>query len=296
MRWLPLLLIAGACAATREGDSAKTPSHPPPLVAPIPEGSLHRTSRETDFQRMADDLAKADVVYVGEQHDNADHHAIELRIVEELAARGRLQAIGMEMFQRPFQGALDDYVAERIDEAQMLERTEWKKRWGYDYGLYRPLLEFARKQRIRVVALNVSDEIRKGVREGGLEALSEEQRRTLPVLYTEDKAHRDYIHSIFLQMHKDPDEARFESFYTVMCLWDDVMADSVVQWFRVAPKDAQIVVIAGGGHIANRHGIPARAFRRDGRPYATVMPVTGEPSAEALSRTFADFLWVTAKK
>ncbi len=89
---------------------------------------------------------------------------------------------------------------------------------------------------------------------------------------------------------------RFERFYFIMCLWDDVMADSIVRWFRTAPDNAQMVVCVGGGHIKDRYGIPDRAFARNGKTYKTVVPVTEsdkhkvDPKVFALSH--ADFVWV----
>ena len=62
----------------------------------------------------------------------------------------------MEMFQRPFQKVLDDYIGGKIDEAEFLKGTEYFKRWGFDYQLYRPILLFARSEKIPVVALKSS--------------------------------------------------------------------------------------------------------------------------------------------
>jgi uncharacterized iron-regulated protein len=297
MRRLGPFLLFGACAASPDGEAGKEAgSEPPPLVAPVPKGSIHRTARDTDFASMAAELARADVVYVGEKHDDPKHHEIQARIVEELWSRGRLHAVGMEMFQRRFQKHLDDYVEGRTGEAEMLERTGWKERWGFDFALYRPILEFARSKRLPVVALNVEDEVRVKMREGGIDAVPEEARRTLPAPYTEDREHREFVFESYrahLKEGEEPDPAKFELFYAGMCLWDDVMADSVVRWFAAAPKDAQIVVLAGGGHLANRYGIPGRAFRRNGKPYSIVMPVSGDPDDADFARRFADFVWVT---
>ena len=47
------------------------------------------------------------------------------------------------MFQRPFQGVLDDFAAKRIDDAALRSRTGWEDRWGYDYGFYGPTIDAA---------------------------------------------------------------------------------------------------------------------------------------------------------
>jgi len=296
MRWSLLLVLSAACASPATQGEASPREEPPPLVGPPPAGTIHRTSREAGFRDMMEELARADVVYLGESHDDAAHHGIQARVLEELLARGRLHAIGMEMFQRPFQRHLDDFVEGRTTEEEMLERTEWKTRWGFDPALYRPILEFARRNRVPIVALNAPDEARKALREGGRDAIPEALRRDLPAPYTDDPEHRAFLLESFRAHRKEgeePDMGEFERFYLAMCLWDDTMADSIVRWFLTAPKGAQMAVIAGGGHLANRYGIPARAHRRDGRSYAILMPVSGEPEAASFAARYADFVWVT---
>ncbi len=294
-----LLLVSCSTPGAQKGDLAP-PTVAPPVAGELPAGVLHRTSRETGFGSMIDELAKADFVYVGEGHTTEAHHLAQLRIAEQLLGRGRLRAIGMEMFQRRFQPVLDEYTQGRIGEAEMLERTEYKKRWGYDYALYRPILEFARARRLPVIALNVEAEISAAVRKGGLDALTEEQRRSLPALHDRDEAHRAFLRESYkahLPAGGEIDEEKFARFYTGMLLWDDTMADSIVQWAKRAGKDAQMVVFAGAGHIANRYGVPERVHRRIGRPYLTVVPQEiDKPTRDMLAHGYADFVWATAKK
>ena len=60
---------------------------------------------------------------VGEEHPNPHHHWLQLHVVRELIQRlprGARLALAMEMFQRPFQGVLDDYAARRIDAAALI--------------------------------------------------------------------------------------------------------------------------------------------------------------------------------
>ena len=77
---------------------------------------------------------------------------------------------GLEMLERPAQAALDDWVAGRIDETEMLRRTRWDERWGYRYGHYAPVLRFARAKRIPLVALSVPREIPRRVLANSLAA------------------------------------------------------------------------------------------------------------------------------
>ena len=303
MRWLlPILLVS--CASSQNGETAEEEATPDVAlvmsVGELPEGPIYRTSRSAGFADMCEELAPADVVYVGEFHTNAEHHKAQLMIIRQLHAYGRLDAIGLEMFQRPYQKHLDDYVAGRIELDEMLEKTDYKKRWGYDVELYRAIFEFARQHRIEMVALNVSNELRKIVSEKGYEGLSPEQRDSLPEPDKQFEGYADRFEAL-VRAHapKDkpdwkPDPKMVARYQRVQMLWDDVMADSVVQWMRRRPEGAQMVVLAGGGHISESWGIPARARKRAGGVHKTlVMGVDKQLRDKMLAQRYADFVWVT---
>ena len=309
------LLFVAACSSTttttttaagggkqqQQRPARERPVRPAPIAADLPKGAIVKTSREAGFLEMIDDLAGADFVYLGEQHDDPDHHLAQLRIIEHLHARGRLHAIGMEQFQRPFQKVLLDYTAKRIDEAELLEKTGFKQRWGYDYALYRPILQFARKWGIPVLALNVADEIRRKVSGGGLEALSNEERASLPAIDTSNAARKEFLlpaYKAHLKQGEEFDPRKFDRFFLVQCLWEQVMADTVVRWSRRLPQNAQVVVLAGTDHLRDHQGIPAAVQRRAGGVNMTVLPLSirqSVPPRGVFSRRYADFVWLTGE-
>ncbi|MGZ3515481.1 MAG: ChaN family lipoprotein, partial [Thermodesulfobacteriota bacterium] len=125
-------------------------------------------------------VADKKIIYVGETHNQFSNHVIQLEIIRDLHRRGKKIAIGMEMFQRPFQKVLDEYIEGKIDEREFLKGAEYFKRWGSDYHLYRPILLFARSKKIPVVALNQRQEMVDKVFRNGLDSLSEEEKKSLP--------------------------------------------------------------------------------------------------------------------
>ena len=76
-----------------------------------------------------------------------------------MATKSKRLIIGMETFQRPFQKYLDQYVRHEISEEEFLQKTEYFRRWGFEYNLYRDILQFARAKQIPVIALNIRKEI-----------------------------------------------------------------------------------------------------------------------------------------
>jgi len=224
------------------------------------------------FSSIVEGVADKRIVYVGEYHDQFSHHAVQVDLIQALFSRDRTIAVGMEMFQRPFQPALDDYINGSIDEKEFLSRSEYFKRWGFDYNLYKPILDFCRSNRIPLVALNLRREITEKVSKGGMDSLTEEERKELPrETDFSDQEYRDRLREVFSQ-HRMPggEEKNFDFFVQSQVLWDETMAESVDNYLRKNPGK-RMVVIAGGGHIAHGSGIPKRVHRRNGAPYSIVM-------------------------
>src|SRR5512134_4032282 len=79
--------------------------------------------RFSDFEVMAADLARADVVFVGEQHDDPNTHRLELAVLEGLARRGRPVVVSLEMFERDVQEPLEHFVMGHMEEAEFLKAS-----------------------------------------------------------------------------------------------------------------------------------------------------------------------------
>jgi len=208
------------------------------------------------------------IIYVGETHTNYAHHINQMEIIKGLKAKGHDVAIGMEMFQEKFQKYVDQYLAGEISEKELLVKTEYFDRWGYDYNLYRPILKYAKKNGISVVALNASSEAIESIRNNGIEKMDKSLKNKIPETmdYT-DERYLVRVHKVF-RMH--PGKRKFNNFLEAQLLWDETMAANIDNYMKKNPYK-KMVIIAGNGHIETKNGIPARAFRRNGLAYATIM-------------------------
>src|SRR5574338_1142962 len=102
------------------------PAQPPPgqpspdtlvLVSYVPQRVYDsRKKKFTDFEAMLADLSRADVVFVGEQHDDRNTHRLELALLEGLMRRRGTLTLSLEMFERDAQPLLSGYVAGQISE------------------------------------------------------------------------------------------------------------------------------------------------------------------------------------
>lgn len=284
-----LLLSAPSAAVPAAAASGAGPREPPAQAMAVPEGSS--VARALDMrampalERIIPRLDRTRVVFVGETHDRLDHHLNQLEVIRGLHARRRAIAIGMEQFQQPFQGVLDDYVAGRISEREMLEGTEYFERWRFDYRLYRPILQYAREHGIPVVALNVPAEITTKIGREGLGGLSEAERAQVPAdIDRHDEAYHARLRTIFEQHPRNGEQA-FERWLEVQLTWDEGMAERAARYLNENPRRT-LVVLAGSGHLAYRSGIPNRVARRTGVSGMVLLPVDGV----ALEPEVADFL------
>ena len=174
------------------------------------------------------------------------------------------------MFQRPFQGILDGYIAGRIDEKEFLKKSEYFKRWGFDYNLYKPILDFAREEKIPLVALNIRREIVAKVSKSGLDSLSDEEKREIPQqMDFSDNEYRDRLMKVF-KMHQNTKDRNFDFFYQSQILWDESMAQSIDEFLKRI-LIIRLLCLRGSGHIQYGSGIPKRTFRRNGHEYAVIL-------------------------
>ena len=224
------------------------------------------------------------LVYVGETHTAFADHLLQLEVLRGMASRPEGLAIGVEWFQKRFQPVLDDYLADRIDEAEMLRLTEYYDRWRFDYRLYRPIIRFAKDKGIPIIALNASRELTGEIRRVGINDLPAELRAELPDSYdVSDKAYETLLREMF-EMH-DSEDGLFQRFLEVQLTWDESMAQRVAEYLKANPA-GRMLVLAGRGHIAGRSGIPNRVTRRTGIQGAVI--ATFSPSDRAFNT--ADYL------
>ena len=258
---------------TAAPDAAAPPDTPP---ASLPRDivaqsalPLHALEAGTVLSEteLWDRLTRAPAVCLGEIHDlPADHYA-EVRAIAELAQRARTAsvplAIGFEMFQRPFQGPLSAFVAGQLDEGALLAGTEYATRWGYDFSLYRPLLEATRDQGLPALALNMRAEITRKIGRTGLDSLEPSERAELPELVLDDAEHREFIFGLFGVLPEHATEFGLDDVYVAQTVWDETMADSAARWLDASGAGSRILILAGAAHC-HESAIPRRVTRRTG--------------------------------
>lgn len=217
--------------------------------------------RPLSVDALVEKLAQYQVIYLGEQHDRFEQHLMQARVIEALHRKAPNLVIAMEQFQRPSQGALDEFVAGEMDEAQLLQKSEWYRRWRYDFRLYRPILALAREKQIPIVALNADMNITRQVGEVGLGGLAPGDRAQLAKeMHRPSGSYLDSLTAVF-NAHSGKQKRSFERFVEVQMIWDETMAEGIVQALE-KKAGTKVVVLVGSGHVQYNWGIPSRVERR----------------------------------
>lgn len=246
---LIILLFSSACARATSRPLSE-------------DGALLSPSGEAITLRSLSDVVRGfDYVLVGESHDSDCDHRSQAEII---AALEPLQpSVGLEMVSHDKQPVLDRFNRGELSVEEVAEALDWKKSWGFDFGLYAPIFRVAADAGLPLIALNVPREVLKAVRERGIEGIEPEERLQLPedillppeaqmeALREQFEAHREHM-----KIADDEVEARFERFVLIQSIWDTAMATRALEAARATGRP--VVVLAGAGHVIHRWGIASR--------------------------------------
>ena len=280
--------------------------------------------RFSDFEAMLAELSRADVAFVGEQHNDPATHRIERAILEGLARRRENVIVAMEMFERDTQASLDDYLAGRLSEEEFLKSSRPWPNYPTDY---RPLIEFSRAHRWRVIASNVPRPIAQQVSRLGLDAArsgAESQRNLVAAEFAcpmddyfkrfseamgkgHPGAHQKQQDN--KQSDKKQEEERravIERFYYAQCVKDETMAESIARALGTqsnsqgAAQGGPLVVHFNGAfHSDYRLGTASRAIRRLPKSNVKVISVVPVENLDAINadeyRKLGDYIIFTLK-
>ncbi len=242
-----------------------------------------------DLETLLANITKGEVVFIGEQHNDDDGHKLELAIVQGVARRRPNSIVAMEMFERDAQVSLDDYFAGRISETEFLSRS---RPWANYMPDYRPIVEFARNQRWRVIGTNAPQRLARAVANNGLSIIDRFSQPDRPLIAEQIEcpvdSYRERFSQTMLAMmapagggenphaanpHANPHggtaapdmnaiNERIERFYFAQCIKDETMGESIAKLIKDKETKPFIIHINGAFHSDFGEGTMSRARRR----------------------------------
>ena len=264
--WGALALVAaGGCAAQR-GVPGATLHADHPLVG---RTWAVRQARFVDAAERDAALAAADLVMLGETHDNPEHHLLQARILRALVAAGRRPAVVFEMLDTSQQPRVDAALASAPrDPDALADAVAWARSGWPAFAMYRPVFAAALDAGLPVVAANLSRAQARQVVEGHPESLPPKVKAMLdrqPRLDAEalaalreemSESHCGELPASMLDPMVEMQRAR-----------DAQIAERVV----ASADDRGAVLVAGAGHARDDRGVPA--FLRQEAPARSVRSV-----------------------
>nr|WP_251010283.1 ChaN family lipoprotein [Pseudomonas fluorescens] len=245
---------------------------PPPVDGQILD--LH-TGRAVTPQALVGRLARVPRVVVGEQHDNRDHHALQLWLLQALAAQRAQGSLLLEMLTPLQQPRVDAVRQLPALPADLPAALDWSP--GWDWSVYGPVVEFALGQGYPLLAANLdAAEIQRVYR----------QAPHLQGVRSNAAGVKDQLLEQIRQSHCGLlPESQMPAMLAVQQQRDRRMAERLLD----APLPA--VLFAGAWHGRKDVGVPLHVLDLGASEAPTVLMLAEEGSE--VSSAMADYVWYT---
>ncbi len=242
--------------------------------------------KEITMAEALADLREKQIILIGEHHNEKSHHLAQIGIIQMLHESGLPVAIGLEMFRRDSQNALDLWLAGKMTETDF--QKVYFDNWNFPWLLYKMIFDYAKEEKIPMVGLNVPREITRQVAYNGFTSLTEEQKGKLANITCRiDHGYMEYIRNSFGQHAHG--NLNFTYFCEAQLVWDNVMAIHALQYLKANP-DSTIIILAGTGHT-RKPAIPEQIRKRSKLPYAVILPeIPGSIDSGTISTKDADYI------
>ncbi|WP_246013033.1 ChaN family lipoprotein [Pigmentiphaga humi] len=203
---------------------------------------------------LAKELPRHGIVLLGEVHDNAEGHRLRTRALAEAVDGGWRPVIAMEQFDIERQADLDRALKTCRD-ADCVIAAASPAKTGWNWSYYRPVLELALKQKLPVVAANLSRTDAAAVMRNGLGAtFTVERVRALGLASPPAglmAAQRDEVAEAHCRALP---ATMLGGMAMAQLARDAVMADAVKT--AHAQGTRPVVLLAGNGHVRRDLGAP----------------------------------------
>ncbi|MGZ3605185.1 MAG: ChaN family lipoprotein [Thermodesulfobacteriota bacterium] len=244
-----------------------------------------------DVDDCFDMLMDYGVIFVGEEHESRVSHDAELTLLKGLAKRDSNLVLALEMFERDVQDTLEDYLGGRISEKTFLEQAHPWPNYRKDY---RPLVQFAKKKEMPVIAANIPRRAAAAVAIANKisPSIMGEDRRYLPkTVHLKSKEYSKRFTSSMEEMpHFTPmKDMNVEGLYKAQVLKDAVMAASIEPFL-----DRRTLFCCGHFHCDYHLGIPYQLQKNHPKlKIAVIVMASSLENVPMKDRSrVADFIWV----
>ncbi|MBN2894685.1 MAG: ChaN family lipoprotein [Campylobacterales bacterium] len=240
------------------------------------------------LETAAERLARYEVIFVGDHHDQARWHAEVARLVEALHRRGYRVVLANEWFTPGDNELLARYVAGAIDAQALQEAIGWSARVGFGFESFGRIYDAVKKSGGTLYGINLSKAQRQSIRDANLSGMDEALRRFYEGLDLGIGAHRALV-APYMQ-HCEGAQGCEARMYRVQAAWDQYMAQEVSKIAEGSGAQDRLIVFAGSMHMAYHLGINLHFARVSPCSSITLLPMPR--SKEGYEIGYADMLYL----
>jgi len=223
-----------------------------------------QAGKEVTLSSIAEDMKDYDVLFYGEEHNDSVTHYLENKMLEELYFKYNSSvALSMEMFERDIQVVMNEYLKDLVREKNFRKDA---RVWG-NYKDYRPMVEFAKTNKLDVVCANAPGRYASLASRKGqtvlLQLQDEAKKFIAPLPY--DTAAGKYYEKLMETSHdtssssdtskmKAPPMPHGYSMVMGQSLWDATMAYSISEYLQKNPGK-KVLQVNGRFHSDEKFAI-----------------------------------------
>ena len=290
---LTLVLVATGCTS-----SQRTPVQRSEVPVRADLAVLDgRTGDVFDWTELMAQIGDADVVVLGELHNDAVGHAVQLAVVEDMLDQNEGSGgVALEMLERDEQLLIEDYRDGLIDAetfAKLTRSTSWSGEGSWD-AWYQPVIDAAIERDAAVIAANAPRRYVRLARTDGWDRFNDLDITRRSLVETPDTPMTGQYRDRFIELMgggEDPcsedldEEAKAEAaealetaeaFFRSQQVWDATMASSVSEALR---KSGPPVMLLIGRFHSDSDGGTTQHIKRL-HPAAKVVTISLEPSRD----------------
>ena len=123
--------------------------------------------KKTTYKKLLKASENSELVLFGEYHDNPVSHWLQLALTKDLH-QSKLLVLGAEMIERDNQVQLNQYLSGEIDQKAF---DTLARLWNNHKTDYKPLVDFAKENKLNFIATNIPRRYASMVYRGGFEVL-----------------------------------------------------------------------------------------------------------------------------
>jgi uncharacterized iron-regulated protein len=245
-----------------------------------------QTGQSLKFDGILSRIENDRVVFVGESHESARDHLVQLAVIRRLHERGKRVAVALEMFPAAMQGVLDRWNEGRLSEDDF-ERA-YSGVWNEPYSYYKDIFAYARQEGIPLIGINGETGHIVAIAVAGPKVISESTLKKLDYSPCAEQPEYRRLIGLFIE-HGAPHGAELPYFCDAQRYRDTVMAYSIAEALK---GDVDVVVVLAGSAHVLKAAVPGILRRYTDARSDVVMSAAFAAVMRSLPESeTADYLW-----